>query len=97
MFGPGMYFAETEQICQYKARKKGTCIKANVFLGKSLILTKATPNMCYATLRENYKCDSVKGDKCVSNPEYVVYNSFQIRDIEIVSGNNNICLNNKCM
>lgn len=78
MFGGGIYFALSTEIADHKAKNKGAVIEAGVLLGYSLICKKPMKIMTYALLSSRYGCNSVKGDGCVSNPEYVVYNCAQV-------------------
>ncbi len=99
MFGAGIYFAESPAICKTKAHFHGATIQATVELGKSLICYQPCPKMDYSTLTTKYSCDSVKGVGCVSNPEYCVYQSIQVKNIKIINGKQyaqSLCMNNKC-
>jgi hypothetical protein len=78
MFGGGIYFATTREIAFSKAHSAGAVVEAEVMLGYSLVCRNAMPHMTYTQLKAVYGCDSVKGQDCVSNPEYVVYNWAQV-------------------
>ena len=78
MFGGGIYFASTRDTASHKAHYTGATIEADVLLGYSLVCRQAMYNMTHRVLCKTYGCNSVKGDGCVSNPEYVVYNWAQV-------------------
>jgi len=83
MFGPAIYFAETKEACQRKAKHKEVLLVAQVKVGVSLICRRAN-----YSLNDNkvsaLGCHSVKGVGCVSSVEYAIYNSFQISHIKKV-------------
>jgi hypothetical protein len=78
MFGGGIYFATTREIAFNKAHSTGAVVEAEVMLGYSLVCRKAMPHMTFTQLKAVNGCDSVKGEGCVSDPEYVVYNWAQV-------------------
>lgn len=86
LFGGGIYFAETVEIANKKAHFTGATIKAEVFLGFSLICRKSDYDMNFNKLIKHYGCNSVKGMGCVSWPEYVVYNWSQVSIQKVLIG-----------
>jgi len=92
MFGAGIYFCRRPSDCDGKAHFKGVLIKATVQLGRSLVCRKPAPKLSMAAVRKN---DCISGfapggpggkrdaRHCVSLDEYVVYESWQVRRIEI--------------
>ena len=83
MFGPAIYFAETKDACQRKARHKEVLLVAHVQVGVSLICRSANYGLDEQKVAV-LGCHSVKGVGCVSSVEYAVYNSFQITNIRKV-------------
>ena len=83
MFGPAVYFAETKEACQRKAKHKEVLLIAQVKVGKSLICREASYGL-NDNIISDLGCHSVKGVGCVSSVEYAIYNSFQITQIKRV-------------
>ena len=85
--GGGIYFASDPRATQRKAVSKGVILKASVLLGKSKTIYAADGNITFESLRkEGY--DSIFL-LLPSGPEYVVYNSDQVRNITIYTGDPN--------
>ncbi len=82
MFGPAIYFAETREACQKKAKYQDALLIAKVKVGVSLICRRADYNLNYQTV-SSLGCHSVKGVDCVTSVEYAIYNSVQIIEIKI--------------
>ena len=84
--GAGIYFAENEEACRFKARFQGVTIEAEVFVGTSLVPKKdeefaEVSKMTYKRLINEFRCHSVRAEGLESDPypEYCVYSSEQIR------------------
>jgi hypothetical protein len=89
LFGPGIYFAETEESAQHKSKYDGgvndVIIKAEVDVGTALVLESSEgPDESYKEymnfeLVKSYECNSIKGR---SNPnalwEYVLFEPERI-------------------
>lgn len=89
IFGEGMYFASTFDLANSKAHLHEATIEADVVLGYSLVCRKNMNGMTDTLLRKTYGCNSVKGEECLPDPEYVVYNWSQI-SIRIVRINSEV-------
>jgi hypothetical protein len=87
MFGPAIYFAETEAAARYKASHDGAgdavIVTAKVNFGEALVFDSARPAMSVESLK-GFGANSVKGR---SSPEaaweYVVFDPLQIELISI--------------
>ena len=84
MFGPAIYFAETQDACMRKAKHKEVLLVATVAVGRSLICRKADYSLDDNKV-SSHGCHSVKGVGCVSSVEYAIYRPSQIYNIKIVS------------
>jgi hypothetical protein len=89
MYGPGIYFAATPEICKRKALRTGFLVTCKVRLGISLgVMTYESsicPSLNYNTVRYQYSCNSTTGlvGGGVSNEEYVVYRSEDAKVISV--------------
>ena len=89
MFGGGIYFAKSVGDCMGKAqhdKSKGTAVlTAKVKLGRSRVCRKAETSLTLAKVKAN-DCSSAKGESpCVSRPEYVVFEPWQVTSIRVKS------------
>lgn len=81
--GGGIYFAESAEATNLKAKSRGVVLEALVFLGNIKTIHRRTDTICFRDLvKENY--DSVCGDFFHSGNEYIVYNYDQVREIKRV-------------
>jgi len=87
MFGPLVYFAGSESDCIGKAQHgkySGAVLEATVQLGRSLVCTKARPDMNAAELKKCL-CNSVNGTQpAVSRDEFGVFEPKLIENIKVV-------------
>lgn len=88
MFGPGIYFAATEDIAKWKCNsikhKVDAFIHCNVDFGDALVLEKPHNTLTLKQLRE-YGCNSVFGRSGPNKKwEFVVYDEKRTHPIRIV-------------
>jgi co-chaperonin GroES (HSP10) len=79
--GPGIYFATKPENTNHKARHKGVILKANVCLGKSLVINKNGQNI--DPIEDLYMKGYASAEIPRNGTEYVVYETRQILSIEI--------------
>jgi hypothetical protein len=85
--GPGIYFAPDPSMVRRKARGQGVTLCATVDLGNVM---QADRSRCqagedWAGILNRGGFDSVCCMGCPSGPEYVVYESHRVRNIELYS------------
>ena len=86
MFGAGIYFCDNPADCVGKAHSTGVTLRCLVRVGRSLICERADSTLCMDKVRQR-GCTSVKapGGYAVRRDEYAVFESWQVRHIEVQS------------
>jgi len=91
--GGGIYFADSIDASQRKARASGVTLKASVDLGQSLVVSSLSTQYTFTDL-QSQGYDSITLT-CLNGKEYIVFNCSQVRDIDVAE--NSVLKYQKCL
>lgn len=93
LYGPGIYFANTIEACDAKALRKGVYIIADVYLGKTLSLSKdeaikmklnKDPNVSKNIESQGFT--AICGHKQPTGREFIVFDPERVKNIKFILG-----------